>query len=515
MTVSKTFFAATALLAFIVSNSSWAQTPTYPDNNVCATLKSYVDENLATLKGRPYIMNFKHGQLVPRQGQVVGAIFGVYVNGYVCYFPYGRMNINEPAAPTPHTLFEIGSISKTFTAILIAQDAYRYHFHLSDPIKNWLPAHEGFHLNRAESGLTFQELATHTAGFPHDPPGLYDTYPVSTADLSEASYAHFIDNITPPHDQLPAHYSYSNTGFALLGQIALHLAGEPYYDYGTLVSTQIAKPLDMLHTGTNMKTDSAYPMAIGYSNCSGSGSCPSSRPIMQIPHWPTGTPMDGGSALRSDAADMVTYIKTILGANTAAPPKICQAIATTLIPPKPYIPVTGWADHAQALAWEVQIPKKDVDIEYTKNGSTFGFSSIMALDPAKKLGLILLSNTNNASDCLYYDNESYSVGLDVLNSIPSLKVCKVNIALKTNDNSSVTVYASNHQIISQLNEVHPTAQLGIVSGTHFVLDSGRHQCAVTIDKNGHWKDDNSAGCVGISLPADAIDAGAIQLPQTF
>lgn len=386
-------------------------------DNYCATLKPYVDKYLKTSGHSPHPLIFTGNKNSrPAEGQVVGAIFGIYKDGHTCYFSYGRENLDSKKKPNQFTLFEMGSITKTFTAILIAQAAASHHFALSAPIINYLPPNIGYHLTPAESKVTFLNLLTHSAGFPNDPPGLYDNYPSSIQNYLEGRFVAFVSGIEPPHGKLPAPYSYSNAGFAFLGQIALGLNGYEFDQYGELVSKNITNPLHMRHTTTDVKPDATHPLAVGYSNCVGTKGC--NNRLTHVAPWPYGTPMDGGGALRTNAADMMTFVKTLLGDNHAAPKELQQAIRNTLASAKPTVPIIGWNDHVQALAWEVQLPHKNTDLQYTKNGGTMGYTSIIVLDPNKKLGLVMLTNTNNIIDGTFYGNESYDLGLNIVNAIP-------------------------------------------------------------------------------------------------
>ena len=103
--------------------------------------------------------------------KIMGAVVGVLPrDGQREYFFYGQTKADGPT-PTSETLFEIGSVSKTFTALLLALAVERGEVKLDDPVRALLPADWPVP-RRGEREITLLELATHTSGLPNNPPNL-------------------------------------------------------------------------------------------------------------------------------------------------------------------------------------------------------------------------------------------------------------------------------------------------------------------------------------------------------
>jgi serine-type D-Ala-D-Ala carboxypeptidase/endopeptidase len=264
----------------------------------------------------------------------------------------------------PRTVFQIGSVTKVFTALVLADMAERGEVHLSDPAASYLPG-------RAPPGqVTLADLATHTAGLPRLPRGLFPSALLHPADpyaryptarlVRDARRALRAGSPGSP-------YAYSNFGFGLLGYLLGQAAGTPYE---TLVTTRICVPLGL--PDTSFAVPGPRRAAQGYRR---------GRPV---PDWRMGA-LAGAGGLYSTAADLARFLRACL---TAAPAALEPAIRATLTPRQP-IPggEIGLAWHharrgGRTIAWH--------------NGMTGGFSAMIALDLARGLGVAALANTAGA-----------------------------------------------------------------------------------------------------------------------
>jgi D-alanyl-D-alanine-carboxypeptidase/D-alanyl-D-alanine-endopeptidase len=138
---------------------------------------------------------------------------------------------------TPHDGFEIGSITKTMTGLLLADAVVNGRVRLHDPIGQWLHAGEN-------GGITLAQLATHTSGLPRLSPshvsGTPDPYAFLTAETAQHELR------ISPSRQLPAEHDYSNFGFQILG-LALERATDT--PFAVLLDQTIYTPLEMPRTG--------------------------------------------------------------------------------------------------------------------------------------------------------------------------------------------------------------------------------------------------------------------------
>ena len=282
----------------------------------------------------------------------------------------------------PRTIFQIGSVTKVFTALLLADMAERGELSLTDPAARYLPGDgdgdgDGDAVTAAAAGpaaVTLADLATHTSGLPRLPGNMlwysllsprdpYARYPVSRLlhaarrSLRTASVG--------------SSYAYSNYGFGLLGYLLGQAAGSAYE---TLVTERICGPLGL------RDTTFAVPAA------SGDRAAQGHQRGRAVPAWHLGA-LAGAGGLYSTAADMGTFLQACLrpAATPAAATPLAAAIRITLAP-RQTVPAgeIGLAWHLtrlgdRAVTWH--------------NGMTGGFSSMIAFDPARKLGVAALANT--------------------------------------------------------------------------------------------------------------------------
>jgi CubicO group peptidase (beta-lactamase class C family) len=297
--------------------------------------------------------------------RAVGIVVGILENGQRRYISYGSAGSARPL--DDHTIFEIGSVSKTFTSLLLADAVVRGEARLDEPVADLLPSgtvvpsHDG-------QAITLEQLATHRSGLPRMPTNF------APADLSDpyASYdaAHLIAFLSTyklpraPGDSA----EYSNLGAALLGYALVSHASAP--PWGALLQQRITTPLGMRETFTDVPESDRARFAVGHDNTMDS-----------VPHWHIGV-MAGAGAVRSTAADMLTYLAAEMD-TTRGP--LARAIA---LGRKPRADFGG--GNRIALAWLIG-GTADHPL-WWHNGETGGFASFAAFDPARKVAIVVLSN---------------------------------------------------------------------------------------------------------------------------
>jgi len=273
----------------------------------------------------------------------------------------------------PRTIFQIGSVTKVFTALLLADMAERGEVRLSDPAACYLPGSRG-------GTVTLADLATHTSGFPRLPRGLLWFALLSPRD----PYARYPERrfLRAARRALRAGsgghpYTYSNFGYGLLGYLLGQAAGTPY---PTLVATRICTPLALPDTTFTVPAPSRDRKAQGHQR---------GRPA---PDWHLG-PLSAAGALYSTVTDLATLLQAHLTAASSAPAalpasatsSLAAAIRATVVP-RHQIP-----GGEIGLAWH-QTRRGDHTIIW-HNGMTGGFSAMVAFDPARGLGVAALANT--------------------------------------------------------------------------------------------------------------------------
>jgi beta-lactamase class C len=310
------------------------------------------------------------------------------MGGQQYFFTYG-VAAKEPSTPvTKDTLFEIGSISKTFAATLATYGAATGRLSLDEHPGKYMPALKGTALDKA----TFLHLGTYTSG------GLPLLF--SGKIKTEADAIAFLQKwkpAAPPGTQR----RYSNPSIGLFGHVAaLAMKG----DYAGLVERELLPKLGLAHTYIRVPPAAMADYAQGYDRAN--------RPV-RAGAAPFG---DEAYGIKSSAADMVRYIEINMRPD-GLEPALRRAIDGTHVG---YFEV---GDMVQGLGWE-QYPYP-VPLErllagnsdkmvfepsaatalspprtptgstlFNKTGSTRGFGAYAAFVPAKRIGVVILSNRN-------------------------------------------------------------------------------------------------------------------------
>lgn len=205
--------------------------------------------------------------------------------GLATTFDVGVASLDGPRPIGPDTLFQIGSISKLTTALLLHQFAAEGRFALGDPIASLLPTVPV----PASAGVTVQQLLDHRSGLPGDAPlfppgGLWVGYEPGT------------------------HWSYSNTGYDILGKLAEHAGGKPL---ARLVEERVFKPLGMNRSRGDIVAADRTRFAQGYE--AANNAIPYARGVPLAPAaWVDVT--FGAGNVASTAADMNKLTAALAGA---------------------------------------------------------------------------------------------------------------------------------------------------------------------------------------------------------
>jgi D-alanyl-D-alanine-carboxypeptidase/D-alanyl-D-alanine-endopeptidase len=300
--------------------------------------------------------------------RAVGLGIGVFRDGRTATFGFGRLSRQSTKSPDERTVFEIGSITKTFTATLLADMVVRKQMSLEDPVRKWLP--EGIQApTRDGKEILLWHLATHTSGLPRlskrltmqviqhaDNP--YSRFSVDEmyADLQSASLA------CVPGEK----YAYSNFATGLLGQLLARHAGVGYEE---LVRSRICKPLGMNDTSIALSADQRARLAPGHD-----------ADMAASANWDIPT-LAGAGALRSTVHDMLLYVAAHLGRRDWPLAEAARLAHQPRhkIDKSPQSIALGWHcnTHLQIL-WH--------------NGQTGGYHSYAALQKPKQIAVVVLSN---------------------------------------------------------------------------------------------------------------------------
>ncbi len=303
-------------------------------------------------------------------------------NGYTLGFP------DDETVP-PDLIFSLGSVTKAFTATMLAYQCVGSSpaKHLDDPVVSYLPPAVGAQ-GQAIKDVLLWHLATHTASFPRQianqttagrllfsdqapGPGQIEWWtawnnppsaPAAAPDAPQAGSAN------PCAGQPPGTcWEYSNWGFVTLGYAVVNCRVGPPPGYNDLLAEYITGPLGMTHTLTHVPAN--WPIA------------PPSDPRAKIP-----------PDLKSNAADMLVFIKASLGIGSALPEQLGQAIALTHAPCWQGPIGQTRNDMTIGLAWQLPVVPANTPQILVKNGAGGGYSCFIGLVPARQLGIMILTN---------------------------------------------------------------------------------------------------------------------------
>lgn len=285
---------------------------------------------------------------------------------------HGHFSADDRRPVDANTVFEIGSVTKVFTALLLADMIQRNEVELADPVAKHLPE-EVVVPQRGSKEITLADLATHTSGLPGMPDNFVSADPGNPyADYSIEQLYQFLTNHQLTRE-IGAQREYSNLGYGLLGQALIWRAGA---DYETLVRDRILTPLRMENTAIILSPEMKASLAIGH------------NPVLEaVPNWDLPT-LAGAGALRSTASDLLTFLEMALGIKQTP---LAPALAATLDVRRP----AGIGNGEMGLGWLIMKSGEDEMIWH--NGGTGGYTSFIGFLMKEKVGVVVLSNTSTFS----------------------------------------------------------------------------------------------------------------------
>ncbi len=303
---------------------------------------------------------------IDAQHQGVGIVVGLVDPSGRRIVAYGTFD-KDKRTVDGETLFEIGSVTKVFTSLLLAEDVVRGDVKLDDPVAKYLPSDVKVP-ERGGKKITLVDLATHTSGLPRLPTNLNPKDPTNPyADYSVKQLYEFLSTYELTRD-IGSRYDYSNLGAGLLGVALARQAGT---DYETLVRKRITGPLSMTSTAITLTSALQQRLAPGHD-----------RRGERVPNWDLPA-LAGAGAIRSSANDMLTFVSANLGL-TASP--LATPMALMLKTRRP----TGVPGLEVALAWHIS--SRDGREIVWHNGGTGGYRSFIGFDPKARIGVVVLSN---------------------------------------------------------------------------------------------------------------------------
>ena len=343
---------------------------------------------------------------VMEKNGIPGLAVGISVDGENHVFTYGVMSKTTGQPVTPQTLFELGSISKTFTVTLSTYAETQGKLSLSGKVEDYLPSMKG----KPFGDVTLMHLGTHTAGgFPLQVPDNVKTEPQLLAYLKAWKPAY----------KAGTHRTYANPSIGMLGYVTAKAMGQ---SYDSAMQDVLFPALGLKSTFTMVPKAKMADYAQGYKR--------TGEPARMTPAILSSE----AYGVRSTATDMIRFVNANMGLEKLDG-KLQQAIANTHTG---YFSVGAmtqdmiWEQYAYPAALKTLIetnsgallktvPVSEIsppmkprgDVFINKTGSTNGFGAYVAFIPEQKLGIVILANKN------YPNEDRVAVAYEILNGLKS------------------------------------------------------------------------------------------------
>ncbi|WP_158628885.1 serine hydrolase domain-containing protein [Dyella choica] len=351
-----TWISCALMLACTTTQSSTMASPVLSDNPVRSALDRAVDQ-----AARDLFRNSCH----------VGLSVVVREGSSSYFYNYGSISRSKPQLPTRQNIYELASVTKTFTATLAAQAVAEGRMEPDRDFQTYLP---GRYTNLSWQGkpMTLRTLLTHRSGMPRDIPDTdalfaennYATRPIHMLALFQGfgrdrflSALHEVKLRSEPG----TNEAYSNAGFLVVGLGLEQIYGKPFE---TLVRERITQPQGMTSTGFTIAAADRTRLVSGYD-----------RDRRSVPY----RPQSAGAAwgLYATPQDMAKYLRLQLDSRD-------PAISVS------HDPLVGSADNGEAMAWNLGLDNDQRMLWH--GGGSFGMSSQVVLYPGQHQGMVLLAN---------------------------------------------------------------------------------------------------------------------------
>ena len=301
-------------------------------------------------------------------------------------FSEGTLSDEHPVPPDGNTIYEIGSITKVFTSLLLADMSLKRMLRLDDPISKFLPNTVKTPTRNGRE-ISLLNLSTHRAGFPRNAWNLDPKNPDNPfADYTVNDLYEYVSEFELSRD-IDSRWAYSNIGYSLLGDI---LTTAAHRDFEELVKQGICEPLKMKSTVISLTPELESNMAVGHSEC---GQPAGSWDLL----------LAGGGGLRSNANDMLTFAAAnlgLIGTDLSPAMELSHVQQARKDGNDSYITMgwTLWKDNGKHILF--------------KDGGTGGYRTFLGIDKKNRFGVVVLSNSNNSVT---------DIGLHILDSTSSVK----------------------------------------------------------------------------------------------
>lgn len=334
------------------------------------------------------------------QINTVGLTIGILKNDTTAFYGYGEMVRGTGKVPQVNTFFEIGSITKVFTAIAVVDFLKSRQLTIDEPIQKFLP-NTVKKLEKDGQEITFKHMMTHTSGLPYMPDNLGVLKLVFNTDKAWRQYDTSKMYACLKDIKLESKpftvWNYSNLAVGTLGTILTRNLQKSYAD---IIKEKITQPLGLDDTKKTLSVDELKRMAKGYHGSK------------EIDYWDDLNAMDGAGVLRSTTADLLKFAK----ANITIP-ALPIGKAMVECQKEAFKGKTKDTDSEMSmnLGW-LNLKLENIDeIPLFHNGGTGGFSSNLFVFKEKKMAFVVLFNSEAHSEEVAKARQSFMN--DVIKSV--------------------------------------------------------------------------------------------------
>ncbi|MEM1322859.1 MAG: serine hydrolase domain-containing protein [Bacteroidota bacterium] len=306
--------------------------------------------------------------------KVPGFMIGIIVGDSTFVLSYGSTNRDSAVPPTDHTLYELGGMTKVFSATLVKQLADQELMHFDSSLNRYLPPAQR---NEACDHITIGSLLTHTSGLPKMP---FDFGSRETIDNNPyAFYTH--DDLLEFYQEYGGtegfgQYNYSNVGFALLGLAVEYVTG---LSYEKALVQYVLQPFGLKNTAVQLDSLKARQLAQGYT-----------AGRKATPPWAFQS-FAASEGLKSDVIDLLQFLRSNIDTHHQKLALLHQRRQPTLLTRNTYI-ATGWHSIKNKKYYDVILHP----------GNTSGYHSFMAFVKETRTGIVILSNSEHGLNSLGY-----------------------------------------------------------------------------------------------------------------
>jgi D-alanyl-D-alanine-carboxypeptidase/D-alanyl-D-alanine-endopeptidase len=313
-----------------------------------------------------------------------GLVFGVVTEEGKVVRGFGSGNIKTSQPLDGETLFGIGSVTKVFTGVILAEAVQQGRVNLDQSANTYLPED----LQLPSNKITLRQLVSHTSGLPNYPDNLtgdrdMDRDGVSDSNQYSPGRNYSRQNLSdwlasrPALEFQPGQYNqYSNMGFGILA-LSLQYQFE-FSDFDSINRAIITRPLSMRHTQTNSGSfQQLHPnKAQGYAPRYGS--------LVPVPFSDMGV-LEGAGELVSTANDLLLFLEGLTGLGQSPVTPAFREASRSLV---------DLGDDAIAYGFKIRQSARR-GIYYMKPSGTAGYSAIILWRTHPKIGIVLLANRGN------------------------------------------------------------------------------------------------------------------------